>query len=376
MSKQNLLNFLISNNGKPNSMTWADVAREFNFREELDDDKRAKAANDIWRAYSKKEDKNIEDFSSRARVKAIKKWQSANGEWRQSIAYEATNTFNTESFKRDLIKSISEYELPKFEPVHLNYNKVCTVINMYDAHISKLSLANETGVESDTNSNINKFIKCFDELLTTTAAFNPEIIVFPIGHDFFHENSILNTTKRGIKLDVSGNHFDNFTKGLSLIRECIDKCSLVSKVYVPLIPGNHDTDVTNYLATALEEIFKDNKDVEIDARRISRKYFRYGSNLIGFTHGDGIKQEQLPLIMAVEQSMDFAETSERLWLTGHVHHLQTKEFPGVTVRSLRSTSDTDAWHFNSGFIGSKKQGSIMIFGYEEGLKSEFNCNIK
>lgn len=376
MSKQNLLNFLISNNGKPSNMTWLEVAKEFKFREELDDDKRQKAANDIWRAYIKKEDKNIEEFNSKAKVKAIKKWQGPNGEWRQSIAYEASNTVNTEDFKKQLIKSIAEYELPKFEPVYLNYNRVCAVLNLYDAHISKLSYANETGVESNTDDTITKFTKCFDELLTTTAAFNPEIIVFPIGHDFMHENSVNNTTKKGTKLDVSGNHFDNFIKGLTLLRECIDKCSLVAKVYVPLIPGNHDTDVSNYLATALAEIFKDNVNVEIDARRITRKYFRYGTNFIGLTHGDGIKQEQLPLIMAVEQSKDFAESTERIWLTGHVHHLQTKEYPGVTVRSLRSTSDTDAWHHASGFIGAKKQGTVMLFSFEEGLKSEFNCNIK
>jgi formylmethanofuran dehydrogenase subunit D len=375
-NKQGLINDLL-NNGK-GDRNWLDIAKQYEIGEGLTNEQRSKKANDIYRAYLKKENKNLEDFEKNSKVKRVSKWQNSQGKWLQSIAYEANtqDKFDSEKFKADLIKSISEYELPKFEKTHLNYNSLCAVINLYDAHISSLCSKNETGVDSDTDSSIVKFEKCFDELLTTTEAFIPEVIIFPIGNDFLHENSASNTTKKGTKLDVSGNHFDNFTKGLSLLRKCIDKCSQVSRVYVPLIAGNHDTDSTNYLATALEEIFKDNSNVEIDARRITRKYFKYGKNLIGLTHGDNIKMDQLPLIMAVEQPQHFADTSERIWLTGHVHHLQTKEFPGVSVRSLRGLADTDKWHFDNGFIGSKKQGSVMLFQHDEGLKSEFTCNIK
>ncbi len=376
--KQQLINYLVSNNGKGNK-TWLQLAQEFEIREDLDDSKRAKACNDIYRAFLKKESKEIEEFQSFAKVKSIRKWQeTGTGKWLQSIAYEKplNKGLDIEKAKRDLVAAIAEYELPKFNRVHLDYNQICAVINLYDAHISSLALVSETGENSDTDDSVDKFEKCFDELLTTTEAFNPEIIVFPIGNDFFHENSSANTTKRGTKLDVSGNHFDNFTKGLMLLRKCIDKASQVSKVYVPLISGNHDEEVCNYLATALEQIFLDNPNVEIDTRRISRKYFRYGCNFIGLTHGDSVKAEQLPLIMAVEQPMNFAETTERLWLTGHVHHQITKEFPGVTVRALRGLAATDKWHNTSGYIGTKKQGNVMLFEFNSGLKSEFSCNIK
>lgn len=373
-NKQGLINYLLTN-GKDNK-TWLQLANDFNIGEGLNEEQKSKRANDIWRNYLKKENRSMEDFQSSAKIKSVKKWQNVEGKWLQSISYENTNTFDHNKFKNDLIKAIAEYELPKFEKVHLNYNSLCAVINLYDAHISSLSSKLDTGIDSDTDSSIKKFEKCFDELLTTTEAFLPEIIIFPIGNDFLHENSVYNTTKKGTKLDVSGNHFDNFIKGLTLLRRCIDKCSQISRVYVPLIPGNHDTDVSNYLASALEEIFRDNPNVEIDSRRITRKYFKYGQNLIGFTHGENIKMDQLPLIMAVEQPQHFAETSERIWLTGHVHHLQTKEFPGVSVRSLRGLADTDKWHFDNGFIGAKKQGSVMLFQHDEGLKSEFSCNIK
>lgn len=374
MDKQGLINHLLSNG---RTKTWLELANEFEIGEGLSNEQKSKKANDLWRGYNKKENKNLDDFSTASKIKTIKRWQNSEGKWLQSIAYESTHRgLDLEKAKKELVNAIAEYELPKFEKVHLNYNKICAVLNLYDAHISSLTLLSETGKGSTTNENVIKFEKCFDELLTTTSAFNPEIIVFPIGNDFLHENGPSNTTKKGTLLDVSGNHFDNFTKGLMLLRKCIDKASQVSRVYVPLIPGNHDTDVSNYLATALEQIFDGNSNVQIDSSRITRKYFRYGSNFLGFTHGENVKAEQLPLIMAVEQPMNFAETTERLWLTGHFHHISQKEFPGVTVRTLRGLAATDKWHFDSGYIGAKKAGNVMLFDYETGLKSEFTANIK
>jgi len=374
MNKQGLINHIITNG---RTQTWLQLANEFEIGEGLSDEQKAKKANDIWRAYNKKENNQLEDFSRSSKIRGIRKWQLPDGTWRQSISFENTGkSLDLEKAKKDLVNAIAEYELPKFKKVHLNYNKICAVLNLYDAHISSLTLVSETGHYSGTNENIAKFEKCFDELLTTTAAFNPEVIVFPIGNDFLHENGPSNTTKKGTLLDVSGNHFDNFTKGLMLLRKCIDKASQVSRVYVPLIPGNHDTDVSNYLATALEQIFDGNPNVQIDSSRITRKYFRYGCNFLGFTHGENTKPEQLPLIMAVEQPMNFAETTERLWLTGHFHHISQKEFPGVTVRTLRGLAATDKWHFDSGYIGAKKAGNVMLFDYESGLKSEFTANIK
>lgn len=374
MNKTGLINHILTNG---RTKTWQELANDFEIGEGLTNEQKAKKANDIWRAYIKKENTQVDEFTKSSKIRGIRKWQLPDGSWRQSISFENTNKgLDLEKAKKDLVNAIAEYELPKFEKVHLTYNKICAVLNLYDAHISSLSLVSETGYTSEINENIKKFENCFDELLTTTSAFSPEVIVFPIGNDFLHENGPSNTTKKGTKLDVSGNHFDNFTKGLMLLRKCIDKASQVSKVYVPLIPGNHDTDVSNYLATALEQIFEGNENVQIDARRVTRKYFRYGKNFIGFTHGENTKPEQLPLIMAVEQSMNFAETTERIWLTGHFHHITQKEYPGVTVRTLRGLANTDKWHFDSGYIGAKKAGNVMLFDYESGLKSEFTANIK
>lgn len=376
MINNELITYLLNNGGKKQEETWLQLADKFEVRPELDNVRRAKFCNDIWRNYNKRENKGLESFYANSRIKGVKRWQDKAGSWRQSIAYENSGSgLDLEKAKKDLVTAIAEYELPKFKKVHLNYSKNCAVINLYDCHISSMCLMSETGNYNDTNTGVARFEKAFDELLTTVEAFKPEVIVIPLGHDLFHEDSINNTTRKGTKLDISGNHFDNYTKILMLIRRCLDKASQVARIYCPLITGNHDTSSSTYLFTALEEIFRDNQNIEINADRMTRKYFRYGNSLIGMCHGENIKPDSLPLIMAVERPQDFADCHERIWLTGHFHSAQTKEFPGVTVRTLRALAPTCKWSFDNGYIGAKKQGTAMIFDYNEGLKCEFSSKI-
>lgn len=377
MINNELITYLLNNNGKPTEETWLSIAKKFDIGQGLNDIQRAKKCNDIWRSYNKTTDKHLTDFEKHSKIKRISKWQGQDGKWLQSIAYESNNSVNEiEEVKRAIVKTINEYEIPKFTPYYGNFNDICAVINLYDAHLSKLSYESETGEDSNTDIAISKFRKAFDELLTTASAFKPELIVIPFGNDYLHENSANNTTKKGTPLDVSGNHYENFHKGLMLIRECIDKAAQVSPVFVPVVIGNHDTAPTIYMATALNEIYKDSNNVEIDTKRTARKYLRFGKSLLGFTHGDNVKMENLPLLMAIENPKDFGEATERLILTGHIHHLVTKEFPGVTVRSLRSTNGADNWHHQNGYVGSKKSANVMLFEAEEGLKAEFAVNIK
>lgn len=377
MTNNSLITYLLNNNGKPKDLTWLEIAKKFEIRPELDDLKRSKAVNDLWRNFVRKDNKDLDDFTRGARIKSFKRWQGSDGTWKQSVAYENNRVINDiNEVKKAISKTISEYEIPSFEPKYGSFNNICAVINLYDAHLSKMSLINDTNEYSDTDVAVEKFRKAFDELLTTASAFKPELIVIPFGNDYLHENSSNNTTKRGTPLDVFGNHYDNFSKALTLIRECIDKASQVAKVFIPTVVGNHDPAPTIYISTALAEIYKDSKVVEVDNRRITRKYLRFGCSLLGFTHGDTTKMEQLPLLMAIETGTDFANTTERIFLTGHVHHLQTKEFPGVVVRSLRSVSSDDSWHNAHGFVGSKKSANVMLFESEEGLKAEFSVNIK
>ena len=76
-----------------------------------------------------------------------------------------------------------DYAAPKIVVRKTKALDYCGIINIYDAHIDKMTVLSETGTESDIYRNVETFERHFDKLLDYLAA--PEVIIFPIGNDFF-----------------------------------------------------------------------------------------------------------------------------------------------------------------------------------------------
>src|SRR3546814_9910953 len=98
------------------------------------------------------------------------------------------------------------------------------------------------------------------------------------------------------------------------------------------------------LSICLAARFHDNPRVTIDDSASSYFYFRFGTTLIGSTHGDGAKLVDLPLIIARDVKEDWAASDYRVWHCGHFHPDQVKGLVVCTVETNRTVATTDAWH--------------------------------
>ena len=83
-------------------------------------------------------------------------------------------------------------------------------------------------------------------------------------------------------------------------------------------------------------------NITFDTTIAHRKYFTYGKNLIGSTHGDGAKEQDLSLLMVEEASKTWSETKHRYIYTHHLHHKKSKDYGTVNVEAMRSASGTDS----------------------------------
>ena len=95
-------------------------------------------------------------------------------------------------------------------------------------------------------------------------------------------------------------------------------------------------------------------NITFDVSIKHRKYYQYGKNLIGSTHGDGAKIDSLASLMAHETPKMWSDTKHRYFYTHHLHHKTGKDLIGCTVEALRSPSGTDSWHHRNGYTGSPK----------------------
>ena len=275
---------------------------------------------------------------------------------------------------RDEIIESMKSHAPEFNTV-FNYGKVkephLLVIDPADIHIGKLSSEMETGEKYNTEIAISRIIEGVDGLLTKTSGFEFDKILFIIGNDILHVDNAKRTTTSGTPQDTDGMWFTNFLLAKDIYIRVIEKLLPIAPVVVQYDPSNHDFTNGFFLADTISSWFSKCKSISFNIKPSHRKYFNYGKNLIGTTHGDGAKETDLPLLMAQEASEHWHKCIHRYWYTHHIHHKKSKEYGSVTVESLRSASGTDSWHHRNGYQHSKKAIEAFIHHKEEGQIARF-----
>jgi hypothetical protein len=254
----------------------------------------------------------------------------------------------------ELIEEMKDYA-PSYKTIqHAPCNDPhLLIIDPADIHIGKLATAFETGEEYNSEIAVQRVREGVEGILQKSSGFDIEQIVLVIGNDILHIDTPKRTTTSGTPQDTDGMWYDNFLKAKSIYVEVIERLMQKANVHIIFNPSNHDYMTGFFLADTIGVWFRNCENVTFDISIAHRKYYTYGLNLIGTTHGDGAKHQDLPLLMANE-SKDWSETKFRYVYIHHIHHKSSKEYQGVTVESLRSPSGTDSWHHRNGYQHSVK----------------------
>ena len=257
---------------------------------------------------------------------------------------------NYEIIRQSILKDIDShtprYEI--FERKDSNEGHLL-VIDPADVHIGKLCGSFETGEAYNNQIAVQRVLEGVQGILDKTSGFNIEKILFIGGNDILHIDTPRRTTTAGTPQDTDGMWYSNFLIAKQLYVEILEKLLTVADVHFTFNPSNHDYVHGFFLADVIRTWFKDCGQITFDCSISHRKAFKYGLNLIGTTHGDGAKNQDLPLLMATEFPIEWSETKHRYVYTHHVHHKMSKDYIGVTVESLRSPSGSDSWHSRNGY---------------------------
>ena len=261
---------------------------------------------------------------------------------------------NLSNLKNDLINDLQSYA-PIFSKIERIENKdsYLLVIDPADIHIGKLCSAFETGEDYTNQIAVSRVLDGVKGILQKISSFNIDKILFIGGNDILHVDNPKRTTTAGTSQDTDGMWYDNFLIAKQLYIDILEMLLSVADVHFTFNPSNHDYTNGFFLAQVIETYFKNCQNITFDCSIAHRKAFKYYNNLIGTTHGDGAKLQDLPLLMAVEFSNEWASTKHRYVYTHHVHHKTSKDYAGITIESLRSPSGTDSWHYRNGYLSIK-----------------------
>lgn len=276
------------------------------------------------------------------------------GDARYNIASNVIDNKNLDNLYELLLEDIKSYS-PKYNTYkRQEYSDGhLLVVDPADIHIGKLCNAFETGETYNNQIAVQRVMGGVDGILNKVSSFNIDKILFVIGNDILHIDNPKRTTTSGTPQDTDGMWHTNFLIAKQLYVDIIEKLMCVADVEVVFNPSNHDYTNGFFLAQLIETHFRNSNNVKFDCTISHRKYFTYGQNLIGTTHGDGAKQQDLPLLMANE-SKDWINCKHKYFYIHHFHHKISKDYMSVCVESLRTPSGTDSWHHRNGYQHSPK----------------------
>lgn len=284
---------------------------------------------------------------------------------------DITTNVNFEEFGKKILEQISNIkELPKTVVRDEVSDGHLLVVDLADIHIGKLASAFETGEEYNSQIAVQRCKEGLEGLLKKSSGFNIDKILFIGGNDILHVDTPRRTTTSGTPQDTDGSMwYENFLIAKKLYIELLDRLLEVADVHFTFNPSNHDYQSGFFLADVIKTYYKDKENITFDCSISHRKYYTYGSNLIGTTHGDGARTETLPMLMAAE-AKDWSTCKHRYMYTHHIHHKTLKDFPGVTIESLRSPSSSDSWHHRNGFQHAPKAVEAFIHHPEFGQSAK------
>ena len=298
---------------------------------------------------------------------------------RFSIFVKNKELLTYEDVRDEFIKEMRKHS-PKYKTIKRKQHKDphLLLLDPADIHINKLALAEETGEDYNIKKAIDQVHEGVEHLLGRAQGYNLDRITLVIGNDILHSDDTKGRTTSGTQLDVDSAWWYAYRAARKMYVQIIDALIPLCDVQIVFNPSNHDYQSGYFLTDSLASWYRDTKNVTFDASINHRKYFLYGRNLIGTSHGDGAKTAWTPQLMAQEAAHLWGEGQYRYIYLHHLHHkirekyLSTKDFIGVSVEFLRSPSAADGWHHRKGYVGAPRAIEAFMHSKEFGQVARFS----
>jgi hypothetical protein len=137
-------------------------------------------------------------------------------------------------------------------------------------------------------------------------------------------------------------------------------------VHVILAEGNHDIASSVWLRHMFKALYENEPRITVNDNELPYYVYQHGRVMLAFHHGHLSKNAALPLLFAAQFPAMWGETTKRYVHTGHRHHKDEKEHPGVTVVQHPTLAARDAYAARGGWI-SEREATAMTYHSQFGL---------
>jgi len=266
-------------------------------------------------------------------------------------------------------------DIPLIEQMPYNVSGKTLEINLADVHIDKLCCIDETRNEYSTDIGIKRLWQVIEDIISKTQYYQIKKIILPFGQDFANIDNMFNTTTKGTAQDTDVKYDVLYKTLLKNIIQIVYRLSEIAPVKVIYVGGNHDKLTSFTMTEAMYWHFMNNDNIEVDSIFNNRKYITIGKNLLGFAHG---ADEKKNIVYCMQNDVPelWGKSKYREFHLSHFHkEKMIDEQNGIIFRWISAICGTDAWTYNSGYVGSQKKAQSFIWDDNNGLESIINSYI-
>jgi hypothetical protein len=228
-----------------------------------------------------------------------------------------------------------------------------------DPHFGMYAWAKESGDDFDLSIARRLTLGAVDRLVQAAPAASTALLL-PLGDIFHMDDQSNQTPAHRHQLDADGRFVKVLQVGVETFRHAVLRClQKHQRVIVRFVAGNHDPHAVWALAFSIAAYFDSEPRVTVDLSPAAHWFYRFGSVLIGATHGDKTKHSQLLGVMAADRPEDWGQTRHRYFYTGHVHHQTVTELPGLLCESFRTLAAKDAYAAGAGYRAGRDMRCIV-----------------
>lgn len=301
-------------------------------------------------------------------VKGVSTYFDSEGKPRGQWVKSSVDTDRLNEMLRATAEAMAE-ELPRCIPIHKPDETLSDLANLYtltDSHVGMLAWAKEAGEDWDLKIAESVLIGCFERMVASSPHSRVGI-VNQLG-DFLHFDSLSAITPaHGHLLDADSRFSKMVSIAIRILRRVIDMAlERHEEVHLILAEGNHDMASSVWLRHMFKALYENEPRITVNDNELPYYVYQHGKVMLGFHHGHLSKNSELPIIFAAQYPKVWGTTTKRYVHTGHRHHKDEKEHPGITVVQHPTLAARDAYAARGGWI-SDREATAMTYHSTYGL---------
>lgn len=252
-------------------------------------------------------------------------------------------------------------EIPRLIPAKKpasTLDQLCNLYTFTDYHMGMLAWHKEGGDDWDLKIAEAVLWNSFQRMVEASPAASTAVL--NIQGDFLHSDGLLPVTPAHKHvLDQDGRFSKIVSVAIRVLRRLIDHALAKHKhVHLLIVEGNHDEASSVWLRQMFAALYENEPRLTVNDSELPYYVYQHGDVMLAFHHGHKMKNEQMPMLFAAQFPAMWGQTKTRYCHTGHRHHVDEKEYSGMTVTQHPTLSARDAYAARGGWIAERAAMAI------------------